>query len=283
MTKTDAKNTTPKKRIRSRNWCFTDHGCNDWKKMYDDNSDIIRYIMWSKEVGTKTNKEHHQGWIQMVNPKDMRPLKRLFDAYYTGIHLEPCKGTELQNENYCNKQNKPVTLGEYKVQGQRSDLESIKKTLDKGGTMYDIAQDHFGDYVRYHKGFEKYQEMVTKRASKDFRHVQVEIHKGETGTGKTRSCCVGDHFMIHGDSMQWWDGYDGETTLVIDEYANQIALTKLLGIIDGYQMRLPIKGGFTYAKWTTVKITTNLDTLHEKAKYEHLLALDRRVTKIINY
>ncbi len=111
----------------------------------------------------------------------------------------------------------------------------------------------------------------------------VEIHTGPTGTGKTRACYDSDAFMIHGDSLDWWDGYCGEKTLVIDEYSNQISLTKLLGILDGYQLRLPIKGGFTYARWTTVKITTNLGELHEKAKWEHRCALERRVTNTINY
>ena len=280
--KPDAK-ATPKKRVRSRNWCFTDNKCIDWTLMYDDLPDTIRYIAWGKEIAPTTGKDHHQGWIQMVNPKDLGPMRKMFAAYGCSVHLEQCKGSELQNDEYCSKDKNVTKLGKFKTQGQRSDLESIKKKIDEGGTMYEIAQDYFGDYVRYNSGFVKYKQLVEKENSRNFRHVTVEIHKGATGTGKTRACYCPGSFMVHGDSLKWWDGYEGEKTLVIDEYSNQISLTELLGILDGYQKRLPIKGGFTYAMWTKVQITTNLDDLHEKAKWEHKMALERRITKVIDY
>ncbi len=273
----------PKKRSRSRNWCFTDYKCVDWTKMYNDLDDVIRYIAWGKEIAPKTGKEHHQGWIQMINPKDMGPMRKMFTSYGCSVHLESCKGSELQNDEYCSKDKCVTKLGDFKVQGQRTDLEDIKKTIDKGGTMYEISQSNFGDYIRYNKGFEKYKQLVDKKNSRKFRKVEVEIHKGSTGTGKTRACYSDGTFMIHGDSLEWWDGYEGEKTLLIDEYSNQVSLTKLLGLLDGYQMRLPIKGGFTYAMWNKVKITTNLDSIHEKAKWEHLQALDRRINLVVNY
>jgi len=274
---------TPKKRVRSRNWCFTDNKCIDWTTMYTENSDIIRYILWGKESAPKTGKDHHQGWIQMINAKDMGPLKKLFAAYGCKVHLEMCMGTEMQNDEYCKKNKNVTTFGKFLVQGQRTDLEQIKKKLDSGGAISTIADEHFGDFLRYHKGIEKYKQLIDKRDSRKFRNMTVEIHKGPTGTGKTRACYTDGAFLIHGDSLDWWDGYEGEKTLVIDEYSNQISLTKLLGILDGYQLRLPIKGGFTYARWNTVKITTNLEDIHDKAKWEHRAALERRVTTVKEY
>lgn len=170
-----------------------------------------------------------------------------------------------------------------KRQGERTDLEDIKKRIDENATMYEIANDHFGDYIRYHSGFSKYQELVRKEQTKKFRHVEVEVIWGPTGTGKTRRCYNPDKcFKIQGSAMNWWDGYEGEKELLIDEYSNDVGITELLGILDGYQLRLPVKGAHTYANWTKVYITSNIDPLqwHMNAREMHREALRRRITKI---
>ena len=90
-------------------------------------------------------------------------------------------------------------------------------------------------------------------------------------------------YKIEGSEMEWWDGYEGEKTILIDEYDSQVSLPRLLNILDGYQLRLPIKGGFTYARWTKVIITSNIDPRewHPNAKPFHREALMRRLTKVI--
>lgn len=282
MEKAGEKMTTPKckkTRVRSRNFCFTDFDMLDFGQIYETNCSIIRYICWGMEICPSTKKEHNQGWLQMVNPKDFNVVRKLMGGK---CHLERCLGTEFDNEKYCKKDGKYSSRGTFKSQGFRSDLENIKKTLDEGGSLKSIADAHFGDYIRYHRGFEKYQELVTKEVTKKFRKIEATIHFGATGTGKTRTAVdqSSEHYMIRGDDLQWFDGYDGEDTLIIDEYANQVPITKLLSLLDGYQLRLPVKGGFTYANWTKVYITTNLTELHANAKDEHREALERRVTTV---
>lgn len=270
-----------KTRVRSRNWCFTAFGDENFEKVWTQYSDIIRYIGWATETCPKTKKIHQQGWIQMINPKDFGVVKRLLGDK---VHLEKCKGSEHQNQAYISKQNNPTTFGTFVSQGHRSDLEAIKKMIDNGGTMYQVAQDHFGSLVRYGPGLMRYRQLVQQEQSKKFRDVNVELYSGSTGTGKTRAAMNRpDVFKIQGDAMQWWDGYDGETNLVIDEYDNQIPCTQLLGILDGYQLRLPIKGGFTYARWRNIYITTNNEHIHMNAKLEHQEALDRRIDKRVNF
>ncbi len=269
-------------RIRSRNYCFTDFNDTKFEQIYYANESIIRYMCWGLEVCPKTKKTHQQGWIQMVNPKDFHVIRKLLGGK---CHLEKCMGSEYSNDKYCKKDGEYVQKGSFKSQGYRSDLEDIKKSIDDGAPMKSIADDYFGDYIRYYKGFEKYQEMVTKEKTKEFRQVDVIVHQGETGTGKTRVAVESerDHYMIRGDDLTWFDGYNGEKTLIIDEYANQVPVTKLLSLLDGYQLRLPVKGGFTYAAWNKVYITTNLTWLHDQAREEHIAALERRVTKVVNF
>ncbi len=267
---------------QSINWCFTDFELLDWDKIYEMTEDI-RYICWGEEICPTTKRKHYNGWLQFAQKKKKRlgGVKKLCRSKV--IHLEPCRGTEEANEKYCKKDGKWKKLGEFFTQGKRTDLDGLKKILDEGGTLKDIADENFQSFIQYNRGFQEYKKIVDKNRRKCFRTVKtIHIH-GETGLGKTRKAMSysDNTYKIQGNALQWWDGYDGEETLVIDEYDSQVPLTELLGILDGYQLRLPIKGSFTYANWTKVIITSNYEELHKKAKAMHQDALKRRITETI--
>ena len=267
-----------KKSQRSRNWAFTDFTLLDMNAIYTEYPDIIRYLCWGKEICPKTNREHFQGWVQFLNPKRLMGVKKIFGC--NKIHVEPMRACEETNNQYCTKSGNLQKRGCFVVQGQRTDLEKIKLAIEENVPEIEIAADNFETWVRFRGSFLKYRELVAEQESTEFRHVEVQVYMGNTGTGKTRAAMEEKSvYKIQGDEMQWWDGYQGEDTLVIDEYANQIKCTKLLGILDGYQLRLPIKGGFTYAAWHKVIITTNLEVLHEQANDRHRDALHRRITE----
>lgn len=266
--------------IQSRNWCFTDFEDIDFSTVYTEYSDIIRYICWGQETCPKTGKLHQQGWVQFVNKKRMGGVKKILGS--KKIHVETCRGSEEANDKYCRKENKYETRGKYIKMGERTDLEIVKKMIDNGCKMKEVADAQFGSFVRYHTGFTKYKEMVDEERASEFRQVKTSIYWGATGTGKTRLAMENDDvYKITGDSLEWWDGYSGQKTLVIDEYSNQVKITKMLNILDGYKLRLPIKGGFTYANWTRVIITTNLgpSELHTHANEEHVNAFKRRISE----
>lgn len=265
---------------QSRNWAITDFELLDWASVFEEYHDIIRYMCRGRETCPKTGRIHYQGWIQFVNKKRMGGVKKIMGS--KSLHLEPCMGSEHQNDKYCKKEGDWWEKGVFKSQGQRTDMEAIKKAIDDEESMKIIADDHFGDYIRYHKGFEAYRALVQKEKAKEFREVEVEVLWGETGTGKTREGMKQAGFKIEGAKTQWWDGYEGERTILIDEYDSQVPITELLNILDGYQLRLAIKGGFTYARWTKVIITSNIDPRewHPNAKEPHREALMRRITKV---
>jgi len=56
----------------------------------------------------------------------------------------------------------------------------------------------------------------------------------------------------------WFDGYDGQDVVIFDDFYGGLPLPYMLRLLDGYPMRLPIKGGHTYAKWTKVYLTSNV-------------------------
>ncbi len=111
----------------------------------------------------------------------------------------------------------------------------------------------------------------------------TEVIWGEAGSGKTRMAVENNpnHYMLSVPQAGnlWWDGYEGEDVLIIDDFYGGIQYALLLRILDGYQLRIPIKGGFTYALWTKIIITSNKDP-REWYQRGYTKALARRINKI---
>ncbi len=267
---------------QSRNWCFTDYQKLDFKKIYDANRSLIRYIGVGQEICPTTKKKHAQGWIQFEAKKRLSRVKSIIGC--DKIHVESCRGSELHNEKYCAKDNNFICYGAFITTGFRSDLLVIQDKLKAGDNIEDIMNNDFETYCRYRGGIKDYAQVCAKVNSQAFRKVKTTVLYGDTGTGKTRKAMEKCSYKITGDSLQWWDGYNGEKTILIDEYDSQIKCTEMLNILDGYQLRLPIKCGFTYAQWTEVYITSNIapNEWHCNAKEQHRAALKRRISKILN-
>lgn len=264
-----------------KNWAFTDFELLNWQEIFD--SEDVSYVGWGEEICPKTKKKHFQGWIQLKTRRRIGGVKKIIGS--NKIHLERCFGSEETNEKYCRKDGKFSCLGKFTKQGERKDLDEIKEEIRKEPTLEYVLENHFETYCRYKNGIEKWiQHCQKKNSLKEFRKPEVIVIYGETGTGKTKHAMKYADYKISGDDMTWWDGYDGEKTICIDEYDSQIKLTEMLGLLDGYSKRLAVKGGFTYAQWSKVIITSNVDPRewHMNAKLEHRKALMRRLSKVIH-
>ena len=130
-----------------------------------------------------------------------------------------------------------------------------------------------------------------KEQTREPRSVTVEIIWGETGTNKSRDQIYdkkrkrGDNFIVPATAnLKWWDGYDGEETIVIEEFKGPrtCTLQRFKRLLDGHQLTLEVKGGQTYAAWTTVRINSNLDpaSWYDIADACEKNALFRRFDKI---
>lgn len=279
----------PKKKIRAsrfRNFCFTSfEEKKKWEDFFKENDALVRYICVGQETCPKTKKLHWQGWLQTNNPTSLKSMIKLMKP----DHVEICKGDITSNELYTQKEGKFEKFGTLQTQGARNDLKGIRMAIDEGKSMLDVAQMNFGSFVRYNKGFEKYQFMVRQKAARTFRKLETFVYWGDSGTGKTRKAFEEnpDALIMHGTIMKknWWDGYDFNKTLIIDEYDSQVPITHMLQILDGYPMRLATKGGHTWAAWTKVIITSNVEPKlwHKNAKPEHRAALKRRLTQITKF
>lgn len=105
---------------------------------------------------------------------------------------------------------------------------------------------------------------------------------GPTGTGKTHRAWAeaGDSCYIKTSSNKWWDGYRGETNVIIDEFDGQIGITHLLRWLDKYPCRVEIKGGSLPLRASKFWITSNkpIELWYDEkgATIEQIAALRRR-------
>lgn len=109
----------------------------------------------------------------------------------------------------------------------------------------------------------------------------ARVYWGPTGTGKTHRAWAeasADAF-IKSSSNKWWDGYQGQTNVIIDEFDGQIGITHLLRWLDKYPCSVEVKGGTVPLRACKFWITSNkpLDDWYLEAPCAQVDALKRRV------
>lgn len=263
-----------------RHWCatfFTDP-LNKFPKN-------CRYIIYGSEICPETKREHWQSYMELDKPMRIKQIKKIFED--DTVHLEPRRGTRDQAREYCMKDNDYIEYGKWiSGQGHRTDLDQIvEKMIKDKSKLGAIMLEYPSAYCRNKNGLKDIAAEIVKKDIPKFRKIKTTLLCGPTGCGKTRFAMERATYKIQGSQLQWWQDYAGDEIICIDEYNNDIAITEMLALLDGYPLRLNIKGSHTYAAWNEVYITTNLrpEELHSNAKHSHREALLRRLGKIINF
>lgn len=280
-----------------RNWVFTMFNtrdgrplepCGDYGGELDGVADL-RCAVWQMELCPTTSKLHLQGYCEFKRPKRMAAVKRILGD---SVHLEGRKGTREQAIEYCRKESTrfagPWEYGDLGgvSPGKRTDLHDVAERIIHGSASRRELVEDFGHlYVRYSRGLENLLSLRAKWEAPEWRDVKTVVYYGQAGTGKTRRAVEesgGDYFILHCAERVWFDGYDGESTLIIDDFYGWIRYGLLLHLLDGYRLRVEIKGGFTYANWTKVYITSNdaPEKWYEKGLTD---ALKRRLTEVHHF
>jgi DNA polymerase III delta prime subunit len=166
-----------------------------------------------------------------------------------------------------------------------NEVDKIVKQMKEGKTLKELAFKYPKAYCRFKRGLQDIELSLIMSRTEEFRNVEVILLTGPTGCGKTRTAIESskDYYMTYGCGM-WWDKYNQQKTLIIDQYNNDIPIRELCSLLDGYQLRLNVRYSHTYANWNKVYITTLLkvDKIHEKAKPDDRKALFNRITTIVD-
>ena len=226
---------------------------------------LCRFIAFQQEVCPRTQRDHLQGYIELYNAMSMRALSRIIPGR---PHLEHRRGTSLQAYNYTQKDRtrKPGTSSYEAGTRARVNAQHVNAVaaIVGGASLVSVAHSHPTEFVRSYRGLNALRDhLVTKR---DW-PMDVHIYYGPTGTGKTYMANheFPDTYTVPWPEKGgwWWPGYDGQHTVILDEFAHQITRTRLMVLMDQYACTVQYKGGNRQFTSKVLVITTNLDPLTE--------------------
>jgi len=274
-----------------RNWVFT------WNNYPENYKEILadlsaKYLICGEEIAPTTGTPHLQGYMEFENP---RIRKSIFKKCKGMGFAEAANAEAAPNEKYTSKDGKTFTYGDHEVkqQGKRNDLLACKKIIDNGGSMLDVAEQSFGDFCRYFKGFEKYLILKYFEEGKKLRNIEVHVHWGRTNTGKTHDCIVdatknynSAYYMTsEGNTGLWWTNYNFEKLIIIDDFRCNTPLHILLRWLDKYPVQIPVHGNYYPLLATKIYITSNTNPLnwYDNCDDESRLALMSRINVIKLY
>ncbi len=231
--------------------------------------DQFKSIVFQQEICPDTGRFHYQGFFRLFRPYRVRGAQKLLHPTIK-MNMQVPDGNDYENYLYCTKEETRVmdtTWYEYGVfsdeQGHRQDLEDIGNQIIEGVPMYEIAVDRPGHYIRYHSGMLSLASLVESQFPV-VRQAEFTLIIGPTGSGKTTWCrenFPNAFWPTKATSEMWWDGYHGQRTIIIDNFARGfMSFIDLCRLLDNPPLRLKIHHGFVYWKASTTKliITSNV-------------------------
>lgn len=247
-----------------------------WEALPTAEPAALRYLIWQRELCPRTHRLHLQAYAEFRRPMRWPAVKALFGA--STLHLEARLRSRDEAREYCRKADSRVTgpweIGEWTGgQGTRTDVAAFVDFVLTGADDLDIASAHPGLFCRSLRAIDRLRSAKMKRDLPAVRRVAVYNLFGETGVGKTWTAMVRG-----GDSMYrlpfsttgvWLDGYEGEKTLIIEDFCGGIPFRLLLQMLDGYKTQSAVKCGFTWGGWDTVIITSDAPPECWYTKNEH--------------
>lgn len=197
----------------------------------------IRFIAFGRETYPSTGRPHHQGWIQYANPisTSNKSLGQIGKTLGTKYKIFVMRGSLRQNEKYCSKESTLVKFGDEPKQGDRGDLRDVLKRIQDGVTSAEeILLNDPGYYHMYGRTIERAEDVIVR---KRFRTNPAKgyWYYGPTGNGKSHITFENFHPNTHYVKCledQWWDGYSGQKTVILNEFRREIKFGELLKLAD---------------------------------------------------
>lgn len=235
----------------------------------------FKYIKFQYERGASGTK-HYQGVFYWANKITCSALTK---RYPECGYFAPVKSTDGAIK-YCGKEESriegPWEAGSPPNQGRRTDLLECKSIIDGGGNLEDLFEQQFAATVRYGRGLKEYYNIKHKNDKRTWQTI-CYVYYGDSGMGKTEAAKIeseewgGGTFWLTLEGgtygKVWWDGYDNEENVIIDEFNCQIKLADFKRLIDSSPLKVPVKGGMVPFMAKRIWIMSNkmLDAWYYKA------------------
>jgi len=213
-------------------------------------SDKIKYAVFGYEVG-ESGTPHLQGYVSFIKTQRFKALCKAVPL----AHWEKAKGNEDQNYDYCTKEGKFEEFGTRSEQGKRTDLDTAIQHLREGGIKR-VIEESPREYVKFHRGLEalEYRLNNTPYNHDDVRGVWIW---GPPGSGKSHAAREFDSNAFLKPQNKWWDGYNGEKTVILDDLDTHTLGHYLKIWSDKYACTGEFKGGTLHLRHHWFIVTSN--------------------------
>lgn len=238
----------------------------------------VKYIKGQLEKGENNDYLHWQVVACLEKKQRMSGAKKLF---VKEAHLEPTRSSAANEYVWKDEtsQGERFEFGEKPVKRNvAKDWDSIWDNAKKGDIMgipADIRLRCYSTLKKIEKDYMVPEAMVRK----------VIVYVGPTGVGKSRKAweLAGMDAYPKDPNTKFWDGYNGQENVVIDEFRGRIDISHILRWFDRYPVCVENKGGGTVLKAKRIYVTSNLPVIdwYKELDKSTFGALLRRIEIVI--
>lgn len=266
---------------RTRNFCLTIWEEALLPKLSLDN---VRGSVYQKEKCPTSGRVHWQSFVQYKNVRTLSAVRKDFPKTDVRQSVDPRAASK-----YCAKDDTrledTVVFGFFKFKGMRQDLDTFRDAVI-AGTRRREAIETWPNIMASYRHF--YDTIRSCHRPPD-RPREVLLFYGPPGLGKTFDARAvdPDFWPYPVQKGVWFPGYDGDDTVLLDEFEGNLPLNITLRLLHEYTERVETKGGHTWWNPARIIITCNIhpalwyNNWHGRtAKYP---AFARRITHVREY
>jgi len=253
-------------------WCFTWNNP-DYEAEQPNVWPDVSWGVWQHEVG-ESGTPHYQGYVVFTQKKRITWLhnnlpegihwKTRIASHAEALAYHTKEDTRTDGPWFVNPENEPKPQ-----QGKRSDLAEVAEYV-KTHTLKEVADNFPGTFIRNHRGIERYRNLVkfTERPVGDEHKTKLVIYWGVHGSGKSHlaKSLYPNHYALMRprtkDGGCWWDGYEQQDYVFIDEFFGWMPPDLLCRLVDDGKAQVETKFGTIPFNSKVIVMTSNKDPWH---------------------
>lgn len=245
-----------------------------------------RFVYWSYEKGAGGTK-HIQGYFELKQKVKAKTMSNKFRGLALAGWVAPAKGTAEHSIDYIGHMGDewadkpgllagPWSVGRVMVQGQRTDLTNLADAIRAGMPMRDLCMNYTATMLRVYGNAQRMVNILDQRE----RNWTTEcyVYTGVAGSGKSHAAhaeareYIADlvrnqiikyerpyDLMVPGKNQPlWWQGYTGQSVVIIDDFYGTIAIDEFKRLIDKWPVTVNVKNGDAQFLARRVYITSNI-------------------------